>query len=97
MVTPGRPQVTFSAVPLVAIKIRGELRKFPQLPVDGGLVFNFLKWMGENDVHEEPVGVGHSGSGSYLGFFNENVVPRIRTWLLKNGVVEDDEKTWGRR
>lgn len=53
--------------------------------------------MRENDVHDESIGAGHSGPGSYLGFFEEDVVPKIRAWLLENGVEEDDEKTWARR
>lgn len=71
------------------------------MPADDGIVRKFLRWMLENDIHEAYIGAGHSGAGSYLGFFEENsgveVVPRIRAWLVENGVVEDDEATWERR
>lgn len=88
--------VTFSALSVVAVRIRGERREFPRMPEDNGIVGHFLQWMIKNDIHDMGIS-GHSGGGSFLGFFEAEDVPAIKKWLSENGAVEDDEKTWERR
>lgn len=90
------PQVTFSTPETVAVRIRGEGGDGIRLPSDGGLIFKFIGWLIENEMWSLSLG-GHSGPGTYLGFFDPEYLPRIREWLTLNGAIEDDKKTWEKR
>jgi hypothetical protein len=87
---------TFSALDVVAIKIRGEGGGHGRCPNDGGLVGRFLQWSIEEDVYPLSMG-GHSGGGSYLHFYGSEDAEKVKKWLLANGVVNDDDKTWETR
>ncbi len=89
------PEVAFSMPTVVAVKIRGEGGRFPGLPDDGGLVKRFLRWSLDSKIYSV-VPAGHSGGGSYLGFYEPKDAEKVRAWLLENGAIEDDEKAWAR-
>ena len=88
---------TFSSVEVFAVKIRGEGGGDGKIPDDDGLVSKFLRWQLDANVYSLQMGAGHSGGGSYLGFFTGTDAEKIETWLLANGVLRDDDKTWERR
>ena len=90
------PRVTFSITEIIAVRIRGEKREFPQVPADDGLVGRFLKWCIEQDIGRLP-GAGFSGGGGHLGFYYKDDLPRISAWLAENKAVWDDVTTWGIR
>jgi hypothetical protein len=77
------------------VKIRGKGGGGLTLPNDGGLVQRFHRWCEEQRIYDVGLG-GHSGGGSCLLFFDEADIPKIREWLEREA-VEDDEKTWERR
>lgn len=89
-----KPVVTFSCLPLVAVKIRGESTGRFTLPNDDGLVLRFMRWALEK--HITPFQGQFSGGGGYLAYYSSEDAEKIHAWLSKEGAIEDHEKTWSR-
>lgn len=90
-------KVTYSIMTVHAVRIRGEGGGAGYLPADDGLVQKFLQWMIEKEVYGLSGFGGHSGGGTYLGFFTYEDACKAQEWLIKNGTDLDDEKTWEKR
>lgn len=88
---------TFSIGSVVVVKIRGEGGGGVYLPDDGGLVERFLQWCLKEEVYSLNIGGGYSGGGGHMGFYTPEDAERIQTWLLANGAINDDDKTWEQR
>ena len=83
------PKVTFRAVPVVCVIIKGEKVEGVEsnLPLgreDGGLVKRFLAFQGEEKIYPALHG-GSSGAGQYVGFFTAENAAKIEAWLLEQG------------
>lgn len=93
----GKPRVTFSAVPVICLRIRGEKREFPTIPNDDGIVKKFMDWMDENDVH--PFINQQTGGGGCLIFFEADDfdIDALKEVLKELGAEEDDDVTWETR
>lgn len=72
---------------VVCVEIKGRKSKaetgLQQRDADG-LVGAFLIWSGENEIRAA-VREGHGGPGSYLGFFEEKDMDRIKAWFKEHG------------
>jgi len=70
------------ATKCVCIEIKGtpHSKGFPYLPDDGDLVSEFLQWSLDNKIYTLISG-GHSGGGSYKGFYSEEDADKICEWL----------------
>lgn len=82
-----KPKVTFEAIPVVCIRIRGEEDKEKPmcLPKDDGLVSRFLKFQIEQEIFQVP-GCGDTcGPGIFVGFFTAKDAKKLVTWLRKQG------------
>jgi hypothetical protein len=83
------PKVTFTTFPLICVSIKGEARassgRFPQIPDDGDLVSEFNRFLLDEKI-EPIIPGGHSGGGSFLGFFTAKDAAKIEAWLVQKKV-----------
>lgn len=93
----GTSKCTFSIGYVVVVKIRGEGGGRGYLPDDGGLVQRFNQWTLDEEVYSLNINGGYSGGGGYMGFYTPEDAEKVQAWLLENGVVNDDDKTWETR
>ena len=85
----GHPKVTFHALRVVEVRIRGERKDSESpllMPRDEALVGKFMMHFLNDNIF--PVRMAHCGPGMYLGYFLEEDMPKIRSWLAENGVEE---------
>lgn len=73
---------TYSAYPVVAIVIEGKphMKGAPYYPDDGGLITEFLQWLGEEGIYHLPLG-STCGCGRYRAFFGAEDAAKIEAWL----------------
>jgi len=77
---------TFSATPVVHIRIEGEPREFPVCPVDDGLIGDLLKWLNDQEIYPAYGIGGRAGGGIYSYSFYEEDANSIVAWLEARGV-----------
>jgi hypothetical protein len=80
---------TFRLTPVVEVRIRGENRDFPNLPIDDGTVLRFLEFKTAAAIYEAVRG-GICGPGMYTGYFHPHDAARIDEWLRANGCVPEE-------
>lgn len=80
------PKVIFETTPVVCVTIKGEGEDGVPSRVreDGGLVQRLLRFQLDENICPAIRG-GHSGAGSYCGFFSAEDAEKIEKWLLEQG------------
>jgi hypothetical protein len=75
-------QCSIYVIPCVCIEIKGvpHPEGLPYLPNDYGLVNDFREWCWENKIYSV-ISAGHSGGGSFMGFFTPEDSVKICDWL----------------
>ncbi len=92
---PKKPEVIFSATPVVRIEIEGEkIKNLPQTFLsrkDGGLIRRLREFLRQQNI--TPVFVsGMNGGGRYVGFFSPEEAGKIKAWLHEQGCEEENEE-----
>ena len=83
------PRITFAIKPVVCVTITGDGKYGSRK--DEGLVSRFLQFQIENKIYTTVRG-GHSGAGSYCGFFAPEDATKIQTWLIEQGAKKDGRR-----
>jgi len=85
-----KPKVKATVLSLVQVRIEGEKPKgktgLPVIRDDGGLVHEFLQWQLDSGVLGVARAGGHSGGGSFCGYFYPEEAGAVAAWLREHGV-----------
>lgn len=79
---------TLTITPCVWIHFRGDKtnKYFPELPEDGGLVGEFLRWSYIEEIFPVEHTPGTSGGGIHAHAYDQKDIPRIIEWFKNKGV-----------
>jgi hypothetical protein len=79
---------TLEITPCVWIRFRGDPtdRHFPQVPEDGGLAHEFMKWCFEEEIYPVSGTPGTSGPGIHSHAYFAKDIEKITKWFEQKGV-----------
>ena len=72
----------YSVSPVICVRIIGKYEGPARARDDGGIIRRFLQFLIDEEIANE-VSAGHSGAGSYTGFFQPKDQEKIAGWLAK--------------